>query len=161
MANMPTIHLTKRAVEWLTKSPTVYGGGFTYHEPVGYYACGAVGPSQAWHDTAHRLSLSTSADLKSGVEDVRGLYLGKDYKVIQVAGDYRRYKKVKVRTPTCGTCQILLSQAIEQSCYKTGVYPDVDHRGNLKWRTVKAQQYTAPAEVGLSPGQSPKDKADE
>jgi hypothetical protein len=173
MANLPpTIHLTKRAVEWLTKSPTIYGD-FTYREPVGYYACGVISPAQEWGLLSHkerteRLFMAPpKAQARCGVEDVRAAYLGNTYKVIQVARratdvyGYRRYSKEPLTMPTCDHCWMLLDVALQTGCRKTGVYPDVDNVGHFTWRKVMLDVYTAPTVVGRAPGDSPKDEADE
>lgn len=157
IVTLPPIHMTARAYEWLTTSPTWYGYGKHYQCPEGEAACAYLYERDP--DKAH---VKVMKQWCASTEDIRAWALGVDYVVawgsrvaIETWPKYtirRDYPGPNPRLPTCTACRVLLDQAIEQIKPKTGQWlvwlprgTEIGttgplKKGELRWTTAQPDE---------------------
>lgn len=122
MSKGTDIHLSMRAVEWLTKSP--YNYGYMFETDIAHRACDGK-----LHTIMNPINQHT---LWCGVEDVRAMFNKQPHKE-----DFKTKAKHAVITPTCMDCIIKLEMALEATIMK----PYKHYKEYLRKREIEVAGY--------------------
>lgn len=123
---IPPVHMTARAYEWLTTSPSWYGYGKHYRAPVGEAACAFL-----THADPDAPKIALVEWWACSVEDLRAITLGMHY-TVRWRGNRYAMVKGEPKRPTCDHCRVLLDRAMEKAEPKTGKWL-IWYRGLPRW----------------------------